>query len=102
MYDSVIKLIAVTVTQNEFGGNVKTLSEREVMCEVRDVSRSDFFQAMQNGLSLTHTFIINPINYDNEPIVEYMGKRYGIVRTYQSDPDTLNIYTGEAVGINGL
>ena len=102
MRDTVIKLISVTITQNEFGGNVKTLSEKEVMCEERDVSRSDFYQAMQNGLALTHTFITNPVNYNDEPIVEYNGKRYGVTRTYQPDTDTLYIYTGEVVGANGI
>ena len=99
--DSVIKLISVTQTRNAFGALELTESETEVLCAVQSVGRSDFYQAMQNGLALDLVFILNPVNYSGEKIVEYAEKRYEVTRTYQSDPDTLYLYVGEAVGAYG-
>ena len=101
MIDSTIKLIAETTTQNEYGGNVKTETEREVMCEVKSASRMDFYQAAQAGLSASLVFITNPVNYAGEKILEYNGTRYAITRTYQASADEVEIYAGDKVGAYG-
>lgn len=88
MIDSSIKLIAETVTQNEYGGNVKAENEREIMCEVKSASRMEFF--------VTH-----PANYAGEKILEYNGERYAITRTYQASADEVEIYAGDKVGAYG-
>lgn len=99
--DSTIKLILVTQTRNAFGALVNTEAETEILCAVQSVGRSDFYQAMQNGLALDLVFVINPVNYSGEKFIEYSSKRYEVTRTYQSDPDTLYLYAGEAVGAYG-
>lgn len=101
MFDSVIKLIKVTETRNAFGGLVRSETEREVFCEVQSVSRSEFYSAAEAGLSVSRVFLTPAINYDGETIVEYMGTRYGVTRTYQTDADQLYIYVGEKVGAYG-
>lgn len=99
--DAVIKLIKVTETKNSFCAIVKTETEREVLCSMESVSRSEFYAAAEAGLGATHTFKTHPANYEGETLVEYAGERFGINRVYQPDPDTLYIYTGEKVGAYG-
>lgn len=101
MIDSSIKLIAETVTQNEYGGNAKAETEREIMCEVKSASRMEFYQAAQAGLSASLVFVTHPANYAGEKILEYNGERYAITRTYQASADEVEIYAGDKVGAYG-
>lgn len=101
MIDTSVKLIATTTTQNDFGALVVSETERDVMCEVKSVSMTEFYQAAQAGLSASQVFVTHPANYSGERILEYNGERYAITRTYQANADRLEIYTGEKVGDYG-
>ena len=98
MIDAVITLISKSYTQNEAKAIVETESTRDVMCMVKSVGRSDFYQAQQMGLDLSFVFITNPVNYEGESMLEYEGQRYGITRTYRASQDVLEIYAGTKVG----
>lgn len=101
--DTVIKLIRTEYQQNDLAVDSPVETERDVLCRVRSVSRSDFYSAGQFGLALDHVFIINPVNYAGEKILEYNGERYGIERTYQARQDEMELYAGHKVGVaNGL
>ena len=97
--DTVIKLIRTEYHQNDLAVDSPVETERDVLCRVRSVSRSDFYSAGQFGLSLDHVFIINPVNYAGEKILEYNGERYGIERTYQARQDEMELYAGHKVGV---
>lgn len=99
MVDGVITLIGETLTKNSYGALVSIRSSREVLCQCRSVGRADFYSGQQAGHSLSYVFVTNPVNYNGELEVEYEGERYSIVRTYQSDADTLEIYAGFKVGV---
>lgn len=98
--DTSIVLIAQTKTHNAYGAAVIEETSKTVMCRRRSVGRADYYNGLQSGLSQEHIFITHPINYSGEEYLEYKGKRYGITRTYQNTPDTLEIYAGEVVGAN--
>lgn len=99
--DTSITLISTTTTRNAYGAAVSTETEREVMCRRRSVGRADYYNGLQSGLAQEHVFLTHPSNYAGEMIIEFEGKRYGVTRTYQSDADTLELYAGEVVGVNG-
>ena len=100
MTDTTIKLVKKTYTTNDIGTPIQTEVISEVLANVRSVGRADFYAGSQVGLAMSYVFETHPCNYDGEDTLEYDGERYGIVRTYQTSEDVLEIYTGEKVGQN--
>lgn len=99
MRDTTIALIREVHSKNDFGVPLTTEFSREVFCELKSVSRADFYSAGQAGLALDHVFVTDPINYNGERIVEYLGDRYEVTRTYEASIDSLEIYAGHKVGV---
>ena len=97
----VIKLIAQSKTQDEYGVWRITETERQVFCQVSSVSQSEFFDGGRNGLNPEYRFTMFFADYDNERIVEYEGKRYAVYRTYHARTDIIELYTERQGGTNG-
>ena len=99
MRDTTIALIREVHSKNDFGVDLTTEFNREIFCELKSVSRADFYSAGQAGLALDHVFVTDPINYNGERIVEYLGDRYEVTRTYEASIDSPEIYVGHKVGV---
>ena len=56
--DDVLKLISKTYTKDKYGVQKATETEREVFCDVKSISRMEFFEAGRNGLNPEYEFII--------------------------------------------
>ncbi len=98
--DDIITLLDPAYTLNEYGQPVAnyTNAGREVMCQRRSVTRSEFYQAAQAGLSPTYVFVLSHYtDYMGEPEVGYTDefgedKVYTIIRTYRpTDSDELEL-----------
>lgn len=94
-----IKLISETYTTDNIGQRVPMLTEHEYIAEVDSVSRSEFYQAGQIGLTPEYRFRINRLAYNGEKIIEYDGKRYGVYRTYEASPYMIELYAERKGGI---
>lgn len=97
--DGVIKLIKETTAPNEIGWPVVTRTARETFCRVDSVTRSEYFQAGKAGIAPDFVFSINAAEYDGEKEVEYMGKRYGIYRTFRDGLDFMELYAEYKSGV---
>lgn len=98
----VITLIPVTYAKNAAGVMKSTEgTPREVLCTVESVSRAEFFEGGRNGLNPEYVFKVFFADYEDERIVEYNGKRYGIYRTYYGKNDTVELYAERKGGTNG-
>ena len=99
--DDVLKLISKTYTKDKYGVQTATETEREVFCDVKSISRMEFFEAGRNGLNPEYEFIIAEAEWLGETILEYRGKRYGIYRTY-IEPNTnfIELYAERKGGTN--
>ena len=99
--DDVLKLISRTYTKDKYGVQKATETEREVFCDVRSISRMEFFEAGRNGLNPEYEFIIAETEWQRETILEYRGKRYGIYRTYiEPNTDFIELYAERKGGTN--
>ena len=98
MFDTVITLIGEAVTKNAYGAPVSAKTERVVFCKCKSVTGAEFYSGQQAGLSLSHVFETNPINYRGEKLLTYNGDTYSVIRTYQRDADTLELHAGLRVG----
>lgn len=97
---SVITLVKEAYTTDDYGVQRKTTTEREVFCQVRSVSRSEFFEGGRNGLNPELQFTMFFGDYDDERTVRYDGRVYGIYRTYRARNDTLELYAERKGGTN--
>lgn len=67
--------------------------------DIKSVSREESFTAGSHGYSNVQKFVLRPWDYSGEKYVMVDGKRKLIYRTYQADPDTLELYAATKRGI---
>lgn len=97
----IIKLISSSWVKDANGVNRKTETSRQVFCNVRSVTQSEFYQAAQMGIKPEYRFIMFKYDYQNEMIIEYNGVRYSVYRTYFAEDDLIELNAQKAAGING-
>ena len=85
LFRDVVKLISVTVTENDMGDIIETQTEREVFADKQSIRQSEFYQAAATGLRPELMFVVRSIDYEGEPKLKYNGKEYTIIRTYDKD-----------------
>lgn len=93
MYDYELKLIRETYTQDEYGNLIPAEDEPSVsvLCDLRSITRSEFYSASQAGLNPEIVFEINGFEYGGEKEVEFNGERYSVIRTYRADYEKLEL-----------
>lgn len=73
-----------------------------VFAEKYPVGRDEFQSAGVNGYKAQNQFVIWAEEYDDQPELEFDGKRLTIYRTYGSRPDgKIELYAAERVGNYG-
>ena len=96
-----INLIKSEYVRDENGIQRPQESIRKVFAQVKSVTSTEFFEGGRNGLNPEFRFSIFFGDYQGERVVEYLGKRYAIYRTYQERNDTLELYVERQGGTNG-
>ena len=99
---NVIKLIKETSTQDSIGQYVPVEISKQVYCDVRSVTRTEWLEGGRNGMQPAYVFYMVAPDYEGEKIIEYDGKRYGIYRTYHARNDTIELYAEEKAGLGGI
>ena len=97
---TVINLIGIERTQDEFGIWRSTPYSKQVYCQVQSVTQREFFEAGRNGLNPEFKFTLFFGDYNDEPVVEYNNKQYSVYRTYLGKNDTLELYVERKGGTN--
>ena len=95
----VIKLISRTYTQDGILQYVPEETEKQVFCNVRSISRAEWFDAGRSGTKPEYVFTVFAPDYNEEKIVEYNGRRYGVFRTYRGRNETLELHVEAKGGI---
>lgn len=98
---NVINLISETFTQDSIGQYVSTETTKQVFCDVRSVTRAEWFDAGRDGFKPSYVFVMFAPDYSGETIVEYNGNRYGIYRTYVGRNEQIELYAEEKGGRDG-
>lgn len=74
---------------------------RQVMCEVRSVSRNEYYTALNSGFTPNYVFVLTLAeDYQDERYLRFHGKTYKVVRTYMTEDDGIEI-TAERSDENG-
>lgn len=106
MIDDVITLIRESAPSYDASGNeIPTSTARQVFCQVRSVSRSEFYQAAQNGLHPEYIFVLSDYReYLGEKLLTYRDwtgttRTYYVTRTYRPDgSNSIELTAEERVG----
>lgn len=97
MYD-VLTLIKINSEKDENGIAQKAETKREVFCLADSVTANEFFSANQNGIAAEWRFTIFAADYEKEKKVEFRGERLQVYRTFQSSPDSIELYAEARAG----
>ena len=92
----------VTETSSAHGVH-ETITEtvREVLAEIRSVTRSEYYNALNAGVQPEYVFKLTlDADYQDEHFLRFRGKKYRIVRTYLTDDGGIEI-TAERSDENG-
>lgn len=72
--------------------DVVTESTRKVYCTVKSIGQSEAYQAKAAGLNPEIKFVLaHDFEYKGEKTVEYDGVRWGILRTYITETDGIEL-----------
>lgn len=80
-HDQVIYLLSVTVTEDEIGNQVETVTERMVFANELAVTSEEFYNAAATGLRPAKRFEIYSFEYQGEDRLKHDGVVYRIIRT---------------------
>lgn len=96
---NVITLIDIKYTQDAIGQQIPQETPRDVFCNIRSVSASEWFEGGRNGLNPEYKCTMFAPDYQGEKIAELNGTRYGIYRTYLSKGEQIELYLESKAGV---
>lgn len=101
MIDVTCKLIVQKYITDEIGNQILQDEFVEVpIIEVQDIYQSEFYSAAQQGIKPTLRLLISDLNYNDEEELEYMGKRYVIIRVDRVNNESVALVCERRVGVN--
>lgn len=80
-------------THNENGFKNPTVkTERKVFCNKRSVSQGEYYKAQQAGKQVETKVEVHTVDYEGETLVEFGGKSYSVLKTYEPpDSDVIEL-----------
>lgn len=102
--DDLIYLISETYVSDEIGQLVPSEQSVPVWAHLQSVTRSEWYDAGQNGLQPQLVAITPIVNYNGESIVQIgdgeQAKRYSVYRTFFGpDTDSIELYLERKAGV---
>ncbi len=85
MYNHELTLISYTTTKDEIGNPIKTPIREMVLCKVRSIGSTEYYNAQVSNLKPELKFILHSFEYKNQREVEFEGNKYQVIRTYKGD-----------------
>ena len=81
-YSEIIYLYKQTITQDEVGNEISTLSQpKKCYAKKQSVRTNEFYSAIEVGLTPSVEFVIKRLNYNGEELLDWNNERYQVIRT---------------------
>ena len=95
-----IQLVGLTIVDDAQKQKVEVENEpREIFCSVKNITRAEWAAAGQKGLKPAACVVVWADEYQDEEIAILGGKRYGVYRTYQPNPEEVELYLQKKGGV---
>lgn len=93
----------ITISYDDFGNPVRREETTEILCEIRSVTRSEFYNAAQSGLTPSLVLrISHAVDYNDQKLVEVEGDLYSVIRAYRApDTDAVELTLQPKIGNEG-
>lgn len=66
-------------------------SARAVFCNKKSVGYSEYFKSQQTGKLVEAKYEVHKADYGGEDVVEVNGRRYFVLKTYDTGTDTIEL-----------
>lgn len=94
-WNEIVSLITVPPAKKDEAGYPIDMKDqetkREVYAKKKSIKRSEFYAANQNGIKADIAFIIRIFEYEGEQLLEHNGKRYKIIRSYETSSEMIEL-----------
>jgi SPP1 family predicted phage head-tail adaptor len=97
-YDHELTLIGQRIEEDEIGNQIPVETETTILCGLKSVGRSEFYDAAASGLRPELVFVIHAYEYSGERVVKFQGVRYNVIRTYQTGTEEIELTVERVVG----
>lgn len=97
-YDHELILVDETIIEDEIGNQIPVETRTTVLCSLKSVGRSEFYDAAASGLKPEMVFVIHGYEYNNQQRVEFEGVKYRVIRTYQADFEEMELVCERVIG----
>ena len=84
-------LISYTDTVNEIYDPIKTATKRKVYAKKESIGQAEFYQAAAQGFRPEIKLVVRKKSYQGELAIEYDLKTYDIIRTFEADPEEIEL-----------
>uniref|UniRef100_UPI00359C5942 phage head closure protein n=1 Tax=Lactococcus garvieae TaxID=1363 RepID=UPI00359C5942 len=99
MWDEEITLISSqSYTEDSLGQQLSKNKEVIVLGYEKPMNRSEFYQAGQSGIEISHTLIVHPFEYNNEQQVRFRDELLTVIRSYKINNEKLELICKRKVG----
>ena len=102
-FDYELTLIQQTTTYDDIGNPIESDNKINVLCGVKSIGRTEFYNAAANGLKPSYIFVVHPYEYDGETYVEFSEDespkvRYKVIKTYKPTMEELELTCEKEAG----
>ena len=98
MWQNELTLISEAFEFDEIGNQISTEKKKEIFCNVKSVSKNEFYNAAATGLKPSLVFVIHSYEYENEEKAEFEGTIYNVIRTYIVNSEQLELTCEKVIG----
>ncbi|MDU3677784.1 MULTISPECIES: phage head closure protein [Clostridium] len=98
MWQSEVTLISEEYEFDEIGNQIPIPIEEEVFCNVKSISRSEFYNAATTGLKPSLVFKVRIVDYNDQEKVKFEDNEYKIIRTYIVDTENIELTCEKVLG----
>ena len=71
---------------------------REIFCSIKSITRAEWAAVGHRGMKPALCAVVWADEYNGELTTVYGGQRYGVYRTYQPNPEEIELYLEKKAG----
>lgn len=102
-YDYELTLISATITYDDIGNPIETPISINILCGLKSIGRTEFYNAAANDLKPEMIFVIHSYEYNGERYVEFSENetpkiKYEVIKTYKANMEDLELTCKKVIG----